>query len=74
MPRSSSSLPSRTLELLDRVERGDREASYDLARIYRPADLTEFVTFVWTDETTGPPAWLFDNLADAYSAWLGRPA
>ena len=74
MPRSSSSLPSRTLELLDRVERGDREASYDLVRLYRPADLTEFVTFVWTDDTLGPPVWLFDNLADAYDAWAGGPS
>jgi hypothetical protein len=73
MPRSSSSHPSRTLELLDRVEQGDREAAYDLVRLFRPQDLTEFVTFVWTDETMGPPAWLFDSLADAHAAWLESP-
>lgn len=59
---------SKTLELIERVEAGDREAAFDLARLYRPDSTDDFVRFVVPDRI--PPPWLFDALCDAYTAWL----
>lgn len=60
---------STALELVERIEAGDREAAYDLARLYRPDNVDDFVQFVCPDHPPAP--WLFDALADAYSAWAG---
>lgn len=62
--------PADAIALIERVEHGDREAAYDLARAYRPDTLTELVEFV----TDGHPTFgLFDVLADAYAAWRVAP-
>lgn len=60
-------VPAKTRKLMDRIEAGDREAAFDLARLYRPDDLTDLVRFVWPDGA--PPTTLFDTLADAYNAY-----
>lgn len=59
---------SKTTRLFDRIEAGDREAAFDLARLYRPENLTDFLDFVCPSRT--PTTRLFDTLADAYDAWL----
>lgn len=53
--------------LLDRCEKGDREAAYDLARTIRPRNVTELVEFVWPEHSPTPE--MFDVLADAYNAY-----
>lgn len=61
---------SDAIALIERVERGDREAAFDLACAYRPDTLTEFVEFV----SDGHPTFgLFDVLADAFNAWRHPP-
>ena len=65
-------LPTKTVRLFDRIEHGDLEAAYELARLYRPDDATDFIRFVCP---TGPPTTrLFDTLVDAYDAWLHTAA
>lgn len=39
-------LPNKTLELIDRVERGDREAALDLVELYKPENIDDLVLFV----------------------------
>lgn len=60
-------LPAKTQGLVDEVEQGNKEAAHELARIYRPDDTTDLVRFVHPDGA--PPTWLFDNLADAFTAY-----
>jgi hypothetical protein len=39
-------LASKTRALITRVENGDAHAAFDLARLYRPDDINDFVDFV----------------------------
>lgn len=59
--------PVKTRDLLSRVEAGDREAAFDLARLLRPDTLTELVEFV--SPLCPPTPALFDVLADAHSCY-----
>lgn len=61
-------LPVKTRNLIDRIESGDREAAYDLARLYRPDDITDLVEFV--SPGLAPTTRTFDTLADAYDCYL----
>lgn len=60
-----ASLPNKTRNLLDRIEHGDRLAAYDLARLYRPDDITDLIELVCPDRQV--PSRVFDALADAYA-------
>lgn len=60
--------PIETRRLLERVERGDREAAYDLARLLRPDDLADLIGYVCPDAPPRPD--LFGVLVDAYRDYL----
>lgn len=65
-------LPNKTLELIDKVEAGDRAAALDLAELYKPETISEFCDFVRPERPI--PTWLFDALADAYHAYTTMAA
>ena len=56
-----------SVALLNRCEKGDREAAYDLARVLRPQSVTELVEFVWPEHPPTPE--MFDVLADAFNTY-----
>lgn len=64
-------LPNKTLELIDRVERGDREAALDLVELYKPENIDDLVLFVAPEHP--PSTAVFDALADALDAYMAAP-
>lgn len=66
---SVAPLAIKTLELIERVEAGDREAAFDLAQLYKPDSVRDFVEFVATNGAV--TAGMFDVLADAYDWYAG---
>ena len=72
MARRVSQTDRDAVALLDRCEKGDREAIYDLTQIIRPKNVTELVDFVSPECPPRPE--IFNALADVYDAYAYREA